>query len=575
MFLTVKIYYNIILSFDSCVMKIKKLTLKNHSILGNIELDFTNDDGLISQTVLLAWENGTWKTQILEIFNDFCNLKYYDGGLSDKEKRIFEVSLDIKEVELLQQVITINSTIINSKNSDVGQLFVFEFSSIECIIYKDSLESKNKISASFVDWINIPKVLWDSDRIKFLFKGVFAQTNVNFNFEPVKQVTRLDVDQPLVGSVKSNHTIWQIIAQLFVNIYQFDNADVVKWGKNNPWKLIPDEVFDIRQKRFKEAFSVIFNRKQYEEVEDTWSQFNILFTESGKKIYLDDLSSWEKQIVFRWSFLLKDRQNTQWAIVLLDEPEISLHPSWQLKIVDFYKKLFTDNQNNQTAQIFIATHSPFIIHNSQRFNDKVISLAKKEDWTIYVETEPTYFGYTEPEFIKKSFDLNDFIVDKPIILTEWKNYQYLKKAKEIFAPTLAVEIKEIDKNGSTELKSIYKVLFETKINHNNIFFIWDCDANKEFSSCKETEFLKPILLQQNKKNTKSENWIENMFDEKYLPNLSEEEWWIEKTYAWWFKKVKEINKSKLQDYILSQATKESFANFEWVFQQINKLLWSW
>ncbi len=43
------------------------------------------------------------------------------------------------------------------------------------------------------------------------------------------------------------------------------------------------------------------------------------------------------------------------AIFLLDEPESHLHPAWQRKILPAFQRLFPN------AQIFVATHSPFVI----------------------------------------------------------------------------------------------------------------------------------------------------------------------------------------------------------------------
>jgi len=52
---------------------------------------------------------------------------------------------------------------------------------------------------------------------------------------------------------------------------------------------------------------------------------------------ISQLSSGEKQIVFRGSFLLKDKESSKGALILIDEPEISLHPNWQLKVLSFFK----------------------------------------------------------------------------------------------------------------------------------------------------------------------------------------------------------------------------------------------
>ena len=53
---------------------ISKIKWKNHFILGNLELDFTKDDGEIYDTIILAGENGTGKTTILDTISDLIIL---------------------------------------------------------------------------------------------------------------------------------------------------------------------------------------------------------------------------------------------------------------------------------------------------------------------------------------------------------------------------------------------------------------------------------------------------------------------------------------------------------------------
>lgn len=68
---------------------------------------------------------------------------------------------------------------------------------------------------------------------------------------------------------------------------------------------------------------------------------------------IDQLSSGEKQlIILLTEALLQKRKET---IFLADEPELSLHISWQRKILPSLNKL------NPNAQIIVATHSPEIV----------------------------------------------------------------------------------------------------------------------------------------------------------------------------------------------------------------------
>ena len=48
---------------------------------------------------------------------------------------------------------------------------------------------------------------------------------------------------------------------------------------------------------------------------------------------------------------------------MIDEPELSMHPKWQKNILQYYKQLFTQN-NSQIAQLFLATHSEYVLNDA-------------------------------------------------------------------------------------------------------------------------------------------------------------------------------------------------------------------
>jgi len=75
------------------------------------------------------------------------------------------------------------------------------------------------------------------------------------------------------------------------------------------------------------------------------------------------LSSGEKQlIILLTEALLQEKKQ---FIYIADEPELSLHISWQRKIIPSL------NQLNENAQLIIATHSPEIVGNK---GDKIINM---------------------------------------------------------------------------------------------------------------------------------------------------------------------------------------------------------
>lgn len=77
---------------------------------------------------------------------------------------------------------------------------------------------------------------------------------------------------------------------------------------------------------------------------------------NGTALQLQKLSSGEKQILIMFYALLFHAP--QGSIVIIDEPEISLHVCWQQKLGDY----LLDICRVRDIQMIVATHSPQIIH---------------------------------------------------------------------------------------------------------------------------------------------------------------------------------------------------------------------
>jgi len=78
--------------------------------------------------------------------------------------------------------------------------------------------------------------------------------------------------------------------------------------------------------------------------------------EDRNEILLSDLSSGEQQeLILLYELLFKAEPNT---IVLIDEPEISLHVSWQKEFLNDLQQIV----ELQQIEVIIATHSPQIIN---------------------------------------------------------------------------------------------------------------------------------------------------------------------------------------------------------------------
>ena len=121
-------------------------------------------------------------------------------------------------------------------------------------------------------------------------------------------------------------------------------------------KANTDELFEIINEFFKETGKTI--------TIDKTINSNLFFHISGREDIIDHtlLSSGEKQLLLILInvFLQEKRQ----AILMMDEPELSLHICWQQSLIEAIRRI------NPNCQLIITTHSPSIL--SKGWSDKVV-----------------------------------------------------------------------------------------------------------------------------------------------------------------------------------------------------------
>jgi len=120
-----------------------------------------------------------------------------------------------------------------------------------------------------------------------------------------------------------------------------DKIKLEVYNRRNNFKTIIDSMFkdtnkNINFELIEKSFSITSKRK-----------------DSNIELDLLDLSSGEKQILIVFlTILLKENKP---YILMMDEPENSLHSQWQIKFIENIRKL------NDNVQLIIATHNPLLM----------------------------------------------------------------------------------------------------------------------------------------------------------------------------------------------------------------------
>ncbi len=104
------------------------------------------------------------------------------------------------------------------------------------------------------------------------------------------------------------------------------------------------------------------------------------------------------------------------SLVLIDEPEISLHPNWQMKYLSFLRELFNDPEY-ATCHIIVASHSHFLISDLKGENSKIIGLKRVKRKVEFVDLPKNVntFGWSAEDVLYNIFNVvstrNKFVAE--------------------------------------------------------------------------------------------------------------------------------------------------------------------
>ena len=376
---------------------------------------------------------------------------------------------------------------------------------------------------------------------------------------------------------KSDSNLPTTIKQLLVDIQALDDADISKALRENPSKTYEELNLYERMNRFRTAFSKMFDNLEYYGITNQNNMKVVLFKKNNEQIPLESLSSGEKQIVFRGCFLLRDINSSKGAFAFIDEPEISLHPSWQMKIMDFYKSIFSNEAGKQTSQLFVVTHSPFIIHNQNRQNDKVLVLGRNQNGDIEVKEKAEYYKCTSEELIKEAFNIDFFREGKSAVYLEGRTDEmYFCRAVEVYKLKVPFSFKWVgfinekgqeENTGKDNLQKAYQFLVGRDLAIKNVC-LFDCDTSRGESE-KNNVYIRTIQTYKNNKNIKK--GIENAL---ILDSVCMDDFYVKKNKEGDYGDISvitEFQKMRFCEYICSLSDRELVVIFANLKNEIEKL----
>ena len=337
-------------------MRIKQLKIIGHPALGDLCLDFCKETGEIYKNIVLIGENGSGKTTILDILSDIKWLLFDNGNSSqiDFEKYNFDIEATI----LLSEPMPLPW--VEFKKVDNNCMMSEITIKSGCFI--DGTRRRAREIKRIVD-LNGDKVDLTGHSTQLTstlyIRGSIIYSKAGINYKKSDNhlyTTNMQLDSPGAQTIKSDELTCNKVNNVMASIFIQDAIDAYKRIRNGEGCGENDS----KIKRFVNAYKAIFGDSV--DIVDVDKNNDAILSLNGQEMSVALLSSGQKQVVFRAGDLLRDRDALFRPIVLIDEPEISLHPKWQKRIYGFYKHLFVGDDGEQRAQIFTATHSEYVLH---------------------------------------------------------------------------------------------------------------------------------------------------------------------------------------------------------------------
>ena len=332
-------------------MKIKNLHIEEYNGLENLDINFESE-GKVLNLIVLAGVNGSGKTRVLE------SIRYWFEMFRSKAVNV-ELFYEENEREVLE-------SLMNSEGlTEIEKEMQKEIEYTDCLrnikFYNYDYRHNKTENRNY----NSKIISKSFEKLKIFPKLIYVPTEINFE-EIKKAQTNLKKEYRFINIVDS-YEIKDIPSYIATRISKVANEEEnLTMGQ-------------VRKKVFAEIngiFEILELDVKLSEISKDENSMPIFTDSSGKKFGINELSSGEKQLFLRTlAIKMLEPEN---SIIMIDEPELSLHPKWQQKIVDVYRKIGRNNQ------IILATHSPHILGSVEKEN--IILLEKNENGIVKVKT---------------------------------------------------------------------------------------------------------------------------------------------------------------------------------------------
>lgn len=433
------------------------LKVSNHPILGNIHLNFCQELLMPNEvyTSVIIGANGIGKSYLLRLISDiFCCLEQLKNNSEPKVPRCY---FEIKFVSQGEMMSFANFREINAVGRNISQYNQFVFlrngekvDVRDIVIPKRVIASSTTIADKYVakstDMYRykglrnekspsmtgtrtmvrktVDSLLGSLD-MKYGFRRELKELLEHLGLQPRLELTyNLRYKQVFINEHLSTATLIHIFEHQ--ELY-FGNRKTKLWGSHNFKRIKEEEIWKL------DCVAIFFRRlaqqsvsqqnhlkydllAENERVSEDKEALNVLsqldlLTYPMLKVYkkddggynFDQSSSGESSILCQMVSIMSDIEPN--SLILIDEPEVSAHPNWQINYLGWLKKIF---QRYFNCHFVISTHSHFLLTDLEPKTSDIIALEKGQDGIIKdVSVGINTFNWTVDDILYRVFHVRN------------------------------------------------------------------------------------------------------------------------------------------------------------------------
>jgi len=368
----------------------------------------SNNSPIVS---LIIGANGSGKSFILKILAEMFNALESPNGLGQMKYSCYELTYvmngDIFQFQILNRQIFVhkNGELLDEMTTDnlPEKALAVSFMLNDKFPFKQT----NILEDGIYEYLGIrmtSNASWTSSMNNKLAEALLNMADQGTIWEFIDKISEfLDIDQKIqIGFEMSNADFFASDLDIRLKKYgekiirdEDYRSDAVKGFTEENYRQMAEFICGVRNNNLfrKDKGKIIFgmsfdmntSRDEIKKITNDYriirSLFNLkIFNNMSLNIFkngiaysYDESSSGEKHILYSFANIYNRIKN--YSLVLIDEPEISLHPNWQIKYVTFLKKVFKEYSS---CHFIVASHSHYMVSDLDPNSSSLITVSTDE-----------------------------------------------------------------------------------------------------------------------------------------------------------------------------------------------------